>query len=172
MHINVSMSDEAEDSWFPRQAFPTEDAGYDLCSLREVTLRPGEVTRVPTGLAFELPKLPWRMRFLAWLCGADIELLMRVETRTGIALTLGVIVAASNVDRGYRPKLGDPDATKILLTTIGLEPVTIPAGTRVAQVIFYLVLRPKLCRVKEKQIKRNTQRDFGELGHTGLRPLP
>ena len=69
-----------------------EDAGFDLHSVEEVSLKPGERKLVSTGLCIALPK------------GYEGQ----VRPRSGLALTKGITVLNSpgTIDAGYRGVVG------------------------------------------------------------------
>ncbi|MGL5819258.1 MAG: dUTP diphosphatase [Phycicoccus sp.] len=92
------------------------DAGADLTSVAEVTLRPGERALVPTGVALALPP-------------GTVGL---VHPRSGLAARHGVTVvnAPGTVDSGYRGE--------ILVNLVNLDPdapFTVRVGDRIAQLV-------------------------------------
>lgn len=92
------------------------DAGADLTSVVEVTIRPGERALVPTGIAVALPR-------------GTVGL---VHPRSGLAARHGVTVvnAPGTVDSGYRGE--------ILVNLVNLdpgEPFTVRVGDRIAQLV-------------------------------------
>jgi dUTP pyrophosphatase len=106
------------------------DAGADLRTAVDVTLRPGERATVPTGVAVALP--PGYAGF--------------VHPRSGLAARHGVTVvnAPGTVDAGYR---GEIQVT--LLNTDAREPVTLRRGDRVAQLVVQRVERAAFVVVEE-----------------------
>ncbi len=103
------------DAVLPRYA-TDGDAGADLSSSVEVTLRPGERTLVPTGLAIALPR-------------GYVGL---VHPRSGLAARHGVTIvnAPGTIDSGYRGE--------ILVNLVNLDPdvpFTVHAGDRIAQLV-------------------------------------
>jgi dUTP diphosphatase len=104
------------DAVLPRYAHgPEEDAGMDLCAVEEVTLAPGKVQLVPTGLTIELPP------------GYEAQ----VRPRSGLALKHSITMpnAPGTIDPGYRGEL------RVILLNLGREPYTLHAGDRIAQMI-------------------------------------
>ena len=94
---------------------PAEDAGMDLCSVKDVTLEPGEPRLVPTGLTIEIPP------------GFEAQ----VRPRSGLALKHSITMpnAPGTIDPGYRGEL------RVILLNLGREPYAIHAGDRIAQMI-------------------------------------
>ncbi len=120
-------------------------AGYDVASAEpDFVLAPGERRLVATGLAMELPD--------------DVE--CQVRPRSGLALRHGVTLPNSpaTIDPDYRGEL------KVILWNAGTEPVPIPRGTRVAQLVFARFVAPQ---VVEVETVGNTQRGTGGFGSTG-----
>lgn len=92
------------------------DAGADLVSTIDVTLRPGERHLVPTGVAIALP-----LGYAAF-----------VHPRSGLALRhgLSVVNTPGTIDAGYRGEI------KVLLINHDLhEAVDISRGDRIAQLV-------------------------------------
>ncbi len=92
------------------------DAGADLTSVAEVSLRPGERALVPTGVSLALP--------LGWVG--------LVHPRSGLAARHGISIvnAPGTVDAGYRGE--------ILVNLINLDPheeFTVRVGDRIAQLV-------------------------------------
>lgn len=92
------------------------DAGADLTSVAEVTLRPGERALVPTGIALALPP-------------GTVGL---VHPRSGLAHRHGVTVlnAPGTVDSGYRGQ--------VMVNLVNLDPreeFTVHVGDRIAQLV-------------------------------------
>lgn len=92
------------------------DAGADLTSVADLTLRPGERALVPTGIAVALPP-------------GTVGL---VHPRSGLAARHGVTVlnAPGTVDSGYRGE--------IMVNLVNLDPTedfTVRVGDRIAQLV-------------------------------------
>ena len=88
-------------------------AGYDVRSSEdEVTLQPGEIRLVGTGLVMELPE------------GVECQ----VRPRSGLALRHGVTLPNSpgTIDPDYRGEL------RVIMQNLGPEPVTLARGERIA----------------------------------------
>ena len=87
----------------------------DLCAVQDVTLAPGVPQLVPTGLAIELPS------------GYEAQ----VRPRSGLAIKHSITMpnAPGTIDPGYRGEL------RVVLLNLGVQPYTIQAGDRIAQMI-------------------------------------
>jgi dUTP pyrophosphatase len=121
------------------------DAGADLVTTVDVTLRPGERQVVPTGIALALPG-----GFAAF-----------VHPRSGLAATHGVSIvnAPGTVDAGYRGEvmgvLGNLDRE---------HPVELRRGDRIAQLV---VQQVATARFLEVETLPGSVRGDGGHGSTG-----
>lgn len=122
-------------------------AGMDVAAAIEtpLTLRPGEISLLPTGLAAALE--------------AGYEL--QVRPRSGLAIKHGITVvnAPGTIDADYRGEI------KIGLINLGPAPFTIQRGDRIAQLVLAPVCRAEIRLVEELD---RTSRQEGGFGHTGL----
>ena len=111
-----------------------------------VVLEPGEIRRVPTGLALAVPH------------GYEVQ----VRPRSGLALRhgIGLINAPGTIDSDYRGEIG------ILMVNWGQQPFTIRRGDRIAQMVLSRVLRGELVETEHLD---ETERGPGGFGHTGIR---
>lgn len=123
-------------------------AGVDLCAdLQEpLILGPGERVKIPTGLAIELPS-----RNMAALVFARSGL----ANRFGIGLTNGVGV----IDSDYRGEI------QVLMQNLGVQPVIVKPGERIAQMLFMPVYHAIFEETEELQ---DTSRGTGGFGSTGV----
>lgn len=128
----------------PARATP-HAAGYDIRSAEaSVTLQPGEIRLVGTGLTMELPE------------GMECQ----VRPRSGLALRSGITLPNSpgTVDPDYRGEL------RVILQNLGSRPVTLERGERIAQLVFARFEAPD---VEEVEAVGETQRGSGGFGSTG-----
>ncbi len=128
----------------PERATP-HAAGYDVRSAEgPVTLSPGEIRLVGTGLRMELP--------------AGVE--CQVRPRSGLALRHGLTLPNSpaTIDPDYRGEL------RIILQNLGTAPVTLERGDRVAQLVFSRFEAPRITLVEGVS---QTARGTGGFGSTG-----
>ena len=120
-------------------------AGYDVASAEpDFVLRPGERRLVATGLEMELP--------------AGVE--CQVRPRSGLALRYGITLpnTPATIDPDFRGEL------RVILWNAGDEPVPIPRGTRIAQLVFARFETPA---VEEAAELSPTDRGTGGFGSTG-----
>jgi dUTP pyrophosphatase len=121
-------------------------AGMDLHAAveRSVTIEPGEVVAVPTGIRLEIPP------------GYEGQ----VRGRSGLAAkhAVGVPNAPGTIDADYRGEV------KVLLVNWGRAPHTVTRGERIAQLVIARVARASLEVVAELS---TTARGDGGFGHTG-----
>ena len=134
----------------PKAILPTygsaEAAGADLyaCLEEAVTVQPGEVFWVSTGLALEVPKGHAGLVFARSSLGA----------KRGLAPANKVGV----IDSDYRGEV------KVVLLNHSKEPQTIGPGERVAQFVIVPVLQPAFEEVADLS---DTHRGEGGFGSTG-----
>jgi dUTP pyrophosphatase len=121
------------------------DAGADLTSVEDVTLSPGERALVHTGIAIALPD----------------NLVALVHPRSGLALKhgIGMVNAPGTIDAGYRGEI-----MVLLINHDQSDSVTLPAGTRIAQLVIQEVLQPTFTVVDELP---DSVRSTGGFGSTG-----
>lgn len=119
-----------------------EAAGYDICSIQDLTIEPGSQALVGTGLAMRCP----------------LGTYARVAPRSGLAVK-GIHVGAGVIDRDYRGEV------KVLLINLGSTPFVIKQGDRIAQVILeQCVMVDPIC----VESLDDTHRGDGGFGSTGI----
>lgn len=89
-------------------------AGYDLSSVGEYTIPPGERQVVSTGLRIICPDGTYG----------------RIAPRSGLAVKAGIDTMAGVIDADYRGEVG------VVLVNLGKETFKVTKGMRVAQIIF------------------------------------
>jgi dUTP pyrophosphatase len=121
-------------------------SGLDLRAavVKEVTLRPGEIMLIPTGLSISLPK------------GYEAQ----IRPRSGLALRygLGLVNSPGTIDADYRGEVG------VIAINWGKKPLTIRRGERIAQVV---ISKVSWARVEEVDELDATKRGKGGFGHSG-----
>jgi dUTP pyrophosphatase len=130
----------------PVVAHPGEDLGYDVFALEGAVLAPRATVKVRTGVAVEArhPET-----------GAALGLLVRDRSSMaakGVATTAGVI------DAGYRGEV------LILMTNLGLEPVEVKAGDKIAQMIPVSILTGSVQEVDTLEDSVRAEKGFGSSG--------
>ena len=109
---------------FPMPERKTElSAGYDFCLPEEVTLEPGKLQLVPTGVKAYMQPGEW--------LGMHIRSSMAVKKRFMLVNNVGII------DADYYNNPDNEGHIMLALLNMGENPVTLPKGERVAQGIFY-----------------------------------
>ena len=122
-------------------------AGYDVRSAEKcVTLEPGEIRLVSTGLIMELPE------------GIECP----VRPRSGMALKHGITLPNSpgTIDPDYRGELC------VIMQNLGTESFTLKRGERIAQLVFARFETPE---AEETDELSETDRGKGGFGSTGSR---
>ena len=121
------------------------DAGADLVCIEEVKLAPGERSLVATGVAIGLP---------AGYVGL-------VHPRSGLATKhgIGIVNTPGTIDSGYRGEL------KVCLINLDpTESVTLPAGSRIAQLVIQEVTTAQFIQVQELDETERSDKGFGSTG--------
>jgi len=122
-------------------------SGLDLCAAvnKELTLQPGDIKLIPTGLSVSLPE------------GYEAQ----IRPRSGLALRygLGFVNAPGTIDADYRGEIG------VIAINWGKKPLTIKRGERIAQMVIHTVSRAIVEEVNELD---TTQRGEGGFGHSGV----
>jgi dUTP pyrophosphatase len=121
------------------------DAGLDLYACQDVTLGPGERAVVPTGVAVAIPP-------------GCVGL---IHPRSGLAIRHGVTLvnAPGTIDAGYRGEI------KVILVNLDrTQPVHLPHGDRIAQLV---IQRVETVRIEEVNDLDPTARGECGFGSTG-----
>ena len=133
----------------PLPAYETPgSAGMDVRAAVEapLTLAPGAIALVPTGLVIEVP--------------AGFE--MQVRPRSGLAARHGLTLPNSpaTIDSDYRGEV------RVILQNLGAEPYVVERGARIAQFVLQRV--PRVTWEEAGELS-GTTRGAGGFGHTGSR---
>jgi dUTP pyrophosphatase len=145
--VRITRVRPEEDSDLPLPEYMTPlSSGLDLrAAVREpVTIEPGRISLIPTGLAIALPP------------GFEAQ----IRPRSGMALKKGLTIINSpgTIDADYRGEIG------LAAVNFGPEPVVIRRGDRIAQMILAKVWRADFELVDRLE---DTDRGPGGFGHTG-----
>ena len=144
VHVRFSRLPSNPDLPLPARATP-QSAGYDIRSAEhEVTLGPGEIRLVGTGLTMELPE------------GVECQL----RPRSGLALKHGITLPNSpgTIDPDYRGEL------KVIMQNLGSAPVVLKRGERIAQLVF---ARFEVVEIEDVPTLSESGRGVGGFGSTG-----
>jgi dUTP pyrophosphatase len=132
-----------KDAKIPTHAH-TWDAGLDLYSVEDVVLRPGEIKRIRSGWAFEIPE------------GYYVE----IYNRSGLSSKNQVVIISSRIiDSPYRGEIFVP------MKNIGDQIVSIMKNTKYAQIILKKRIDVTFEEVDELS---ETDRGSGGFGSTGV----
>jgi dUTP pyrophosphatase len=120
-------------------------AGFDLASSVDMTVDPGEVALVPTGLVIEVPA----------------GHLLGVFARSSTPLKRGLMVAngVGVVDADY---CGPADEIKIEVLNFTARPVKVKRGDRLAQGVIMPIVRAEW--QEQREATRPTRGGFGATG--------
>ncbi len=133
---------------FPEPTYATPaSAGLDLCAAVDspVTIKPGSIERIPTGVAVQLP---------------DNTYVGLVFVRSGLAVKYGLSLVNSVgvIDADYTGEIICP------LINQGAKEVALRPGDRIAQLVCVSLAVAEIEYVSEL---RDTQRGSGGFGSTG-----
>ena len=130
------------DSRYPTKSHVT-DAGYDLFSTEDVSLKPFQRKVVKTGIKLSIPT----------------GFYGRIAPRSGLAVKNGVDVLAGVIDSGYNGEIG-----VVLINADKFESVNLPKSSRIAQLIFEKCEDMNFETVLSLDV---SERDAGGFGSTG-----
>jgi dUTP pyrophosphatase len=121
-------------------------AGFDLAASRDVTIAPGQVALVPTGLVVEVPD----------------GMFLGIFARSSTPLKRGLMVAngVGVIDPDY---CGPADEVKIQVLNFTALPVQIGRGDRLAQGI--LLPAPRVTWEEAAELKKTSRGGFGATGN-------
>lgn len=128
-------------------------AGIDLVTTRALTIFPGDIIPIPTGLSMHI--------------GSECDNLMGVVVpRSGLG-TKGLVLANTIgiIDEDYQGEIIIQAWNKSSATWISNEPIVLKAGDRIAQLIFVPVMKARFSIVEE--FTNKTSRGDGGFGSTG-----
>jgi dUTP pyrophosphatase len=132
----------------PLPDYASEGAsGMDIraCLESPVTLDPGQIKLIPTGLSLSIPT------------GYEVQ----IRPRSGLALKhgIGMVNGPGTIDSDYRGEVG------IILINWGNAPFVVRMGDRIAQMVLAKVYRADFECVADLD---TTQRGEGGFGHSGI----
>ena len=103
-----------------------QSAGYDFCLPQDVTLEPGRLQLVPTGVKAYMQ--------------ADEYLGMHIRSSMAVKKHIMLVNNVGIIDADYYNNPDNEGHIMVALLNMGTEPVHLPKGERVAQGIFYKYL--------------------------------
>jgi dUTP pyrophosphatase len=118
------------------------DAGMDLHTVEDVEVRAGEIARVRSGLAFEIPE---GHVGLCW-------------DKSGLSMNQGIKVLAGVLDEGFRGEV------VMGVINLGKADYVFKKGEKVMQMLIQRVEHPKIVEVNELEESARGERGFGSTG--------
>lgn len=133
-----------ENAIIPNKAHE-EDAGFDLYSVEDCVLQPGDFRSIDTGIRIQLPK--------------NTE--AQIRPKSGLAKNFGISVlnTPGTVDEGYTGTI------EVILVNHSRIPYEVKVGKKIAQMVIQPVYQVE---IEEGKINTNTDRGEGGFGSTGL----
>ena len=133
----------------PEKSHPT-DAGYDICSIEDITVPATGRIVISTGIALDIPTSPTPI---------PMEIYVRVAPRSGMAIKHGIDVFAGVVDLGYKGEV------KVCLYNSTTKDYEVKKGDRIAQLIPTLI--PRFGPLEEVTDLEESDRGDKGFGSTG-----
>ncbi len=144
--MKIKLKKVRKDAKIPKY-MTQKSAGLDIfaCISSNITLKPGQRTLIPTGIAISLPE------------GYEAQ----IRPRSGLALNYGIIPlnTPGTIDADYRGEI------KIILANLGENEFTVKNGDRVAQMVINKIEKVEFVEVEELD---NSLRGEGGFGSTGI----
>lgn len=128
--------------------------GYDLFTIEDVKIAPGEETKLRTGWALS-NGLPMRLDI-----GVGMELQVRPRSSTFAKYRILIPNSPGTIDPDYAHEI------MILAYNAGAEVAEIPAGSRVAQLVVNFVALPQLVE-SDYQVQKPQEQGHEGFGSTG-----
>lgn len=122
------------------------DAGLDLYSVEDITIKAGERAIVPTGIAIEYPE---GYCTLIW-------------DKSGLAANSGLKTMAGVIEHNYRGEC------KIVIFNTSKEDYFIKKGQKICQLLVQPIITAEIEELKEHENLSETSRGANGFGSTGL----
>ncbi|MGD2072855.1 MAG: dUTP diphosphatase [Candidatus Thorarchaeota archaeon] len=142
--VIVKVKKLSVEAQMPRTANPG-DVAFDLYSLADYNLEPGNRHPIPTGIAVEIPK--------------GYEGQIRPRSGLGLKYGLTVINTPGTIDSGYRGEV------RVTLLNLGNEAFQVHKGMRIAQLAIRPVPNVQFLEVDELSETERGEGGFGSSGH-------
>lgn len=127
---------------YPITKAHSTDSGFDLKSIEEFSLEPGEIGLISTGIKLILPE--------------NYE--AQVRPKSGLS-SKGFMVYLGTVDNEYRGEV------KVIAQNNSIKKIDIKDGQKIAQIVFNKLDSVELAEISE--VTENTSRGDGGFGSTG-----
>jgi dUTP pyrophosphatase len=142
--LEVKQTEEAKKRGIALPSYTQEgDAGIDLRSSQDLTIKPGERATVKTGIKVSIPP----------------GFLGLIKDRSGLASGKGIHTLAGIIDANYRGEI------RVVLLNTGKEDFRIQGNERIAQLLIIPVAKVDLKEVEELS---KTERNEAGWGSTGV----
>ncbi len=141
--IKIKILKISPDAIIPKYA-TKQDAGCDLCSVENLTIKKGEWLSIKTGIEIEIP----------------FGYYGRIAPRSGLAFRNAIDTLAGVIDSGYRGEIC------VILINHGKSDFVIKKGDRIAQMIFEKIDQAKFI---ETNLLSSSDRDKKGFGSTGIK---
>lgn len=134
----------SNDAIIPSYAHPG-DAGMDIYSCVDLTIKAGQFVLVPTGISVQLPE--------------NTE--AQIRPKSGLALKHGITVlnTPGTIDEGYRGEVG------VILVNHGSVDFEVKKGSKVAQMVIKPVINATIVETNDLD---DSKRGTGGFGSTGV----
>lgn len=121
------------------------DAGFDLCSSKEIVINPGELVSIPTGLMMEIP----------------LGYVGLIWDKGGLSHKHGLKTFGGVVDAGYRGEV------LVGIKNFGDKAYTFEKNHKVAQMLIQKCEDVEIVETKEQKHFSDSERGEGKYGSTG-----
>lgn len=143
--IAVEFKKVHPDAKLPFKKNGYDDACWDLFSVEDLWIYPGEIKLIDTGLQMRMP--------------TNLEATIR--PRSGLAVKgLSIVNSPGTIDSGYRGNI------KIIMINLGTTAMEIEKGDRIAQMQFNIVMDIRFDEVDDLD---DSKRGAGGFGSTGTK---
>jgi dUTP pyrophosphatase len=142
--MNVRVRRLSPDVLLPRYETPCA-AAFDFAAAQDMTVQPGGVALIPTGLVVEVP----------------LGMFLGIFARSSTPMKRGLLVAngVGVVDPDY---CGPDDEVKIAVMNFTAAPVTVNRGDRIAQGMF--LSAPRVTWEEAVELRQDSRGGFGATG--------
>ncbi len=130
-----------QDAKLPKYA-GENDAGMDLFALEETKVQPGEIARIRSGVAMEIPE---GYVGLCW-------------DKSGLSMGYGIKVLAGVIDSSFRGEL------VMAVINLGKEAYTFEKGHKVMQILIQKVEHVEIVEADELSETKRGENGFGSTG--------
>ncbi len=141
--MKVSIKRFSKDAKLPKLEH-VGDAGFDLYSTEDATLKPMERRLIGTGISMAIEH------------GYEAQ----IRPKSGLAIEYGITMLNSpgTIDAGYRGEI------KVIVINLGEKEYKIEKGKKVCQVVFNKVELPEISEVLELEASSRGKGGFGSTG--------